>query len=226
MTEREYHEISKKIQKELDSIKKYYYEKSDNAEMFEHAKRIYGITSIYNHLIEHGIYYHYPAFPKSNLLSTFYDYLDKGGYDISENQIHDMLTAYQEENMDKYLIKGKLYTPILFGEEEDAWGDVEEDDRCGDCGCAVGQQHFENCDIERCSACGLQFISCDCGIKYVVSKEARKNLDKLIKQQEQDNIEFERECEEAIRKYEDKVEQMEKEKENKKQKRKKSEAEM
>ena len=106
------------------------------------------------------------------------------------------------------------------------WGDVEEDDRCGDCGCAVGQQHFENCDIERCPACGLQFISCDCGIKYVVSKEARKNLDKLIKQQEQDNIEFERECEEAIRKYEDKVEQMEKEKENKKQKRKKSEAEM
>ena len=103
MTEREYQEISKKIQKELDSIKKYYYEKSDNAEMFEHAKRIYGITSIYNHLIEHGIYYHYPAFPKSNLLSTFYDYLDKGGYDISENQIHDMLTAYQEENMDKVI---------------------------------------------------------------------------------------------------------------------------
>ena len=41
MTEREYHEISKKIQKEFDSIKKYYYEKSDNAEMFEHAKIIY-----------------------------------------------------------------------------------------------------------------------------------------------------------------------------------------
>ncbi|MBR4003074.1 MAG: hypothetical protein IKI95_03275 [Clostridia bacterium] len=225
MTHKEYYEILKKLDKELSAIKKYYYEKSDNAEMFEEAKRIYGITSIFNHFAENGTYYHYPAMPKKNILETLYDYLDKGGYDITEDKIHDMITDYQEENMDKYLIKGKLYTPILYGEEEDCWGDVEEDDKCGDCGCAVGQQHFENCDIERCPACGLQFISCDCGVKYIISKEDRKNLPFYIKQQEIDNIAEEKAIKEALLAYE-KNQMLEKEKQEKKQKKKKSEAEM
>ena len=89
----------------------------------------------------------------------------------------------------KYLIKGKLYDPILFGDEDDDWVGDEENPTCGDCGVHVGEKHLDMCDIERCPACGMQFISCDCGIKYELQEKDMKDLDVYIKKQEKYNKE-------------------------------------
>ena len=47
-------------------------------------------------------------------------------------------------------------------------------ERCGDCGCKVGQFHHPGCDVERCPKCHGQCISCDC--PKATEKEPRNKL--------------------------------------------------
>jgi len=90
--------------------------------------------------------------------------------------------------MGKLLILGKLYDPIKIGDPGD-WYENEPDCTCGDCGRHYGEQHSENCDIERCPCCGGQLLSCDCHPIYDVKDKLSKTaLDVLSKKQLQENL--------------------------------------
>ena len=64
-------------------------------------------------------------------------------------------------------IDGKVYQRIKVGAYNDLEPDMDEEERCHDCGAKTGFYHHWNCDAERCPVCGNQLISCDCEDVYV-----------------------------------------------------------
>ena len=70
--------------------------------------------------------------------------------------------------MDKdYKIDGKLMQAVRHvARDYTKYGiEIEEEDfRCHDCGCKIGEFHHTGCDMEQCPKCGGQFIFCDCDI--------------------------------------------------------------
>lgn len=65
-------------------------------------------------------------------------------------------------SVSKIHIGGKIYSRIKCGADGDFTPDMNEDDRCHDCGAKKGGYHHWDCDAERCPACGGQLITCDC----------------------------------------------------------------
>ena len=80
----------------------------------------------------------------------------------------DMLTA-DGCSIPKIHIGGKVYDRIKCGEDGDFFPDMEDGQRCGDCGAKKGFIHHWGCDTERCPACGGQLISCDCEDVFIQS---------------------------------------------------------
>ena len=62
-------------------------------------------------------------------------------------------------------INGKVYERIPY------YGDFgEEDERCPDCNCKVGEYHHWGCDNEKCPVCHGQMLGCDCNDVYVIPR--------------------------------------------------------
>lgn len=60
------------------------------------------------------------------------------------------------------ILGGKTYERIIAGDQRDFDPNMEDGELCFDCDVGKGQYHHYGCDTERCPACGMQLISCDC----------------------------------------------------------------
>jgi site-specific DNA recombinase len=50
---------------------------------------------------------------------------------------------------------GDRLPPVAYGSEKDDWG-AARGESCRDCGVRPGGFHHQDCDVERCPACGAQ----------------------------------------------------------------------
>lgn len=76
------------------------------------------------------------------------------------------INKYNDTCIDK---NGKIYKRISYG-SENFYNSDEWQEYCPDCTAAIGEFHYEECDIEVCPKCGGQSLSCNCELEIVVTK--------------------------------------------------------
>ena len=70
----------------------------------------------------------------------------------------------QAQKQHSYIISGKKYSRIPYGDEDDDW---EADTfPCHECRVLKGQFHVVSCDVEQCPLCRGQALSCDCKFEF------------------------------------------------------------
>lgn len=76
----------------------------------------------------------------------------------------------KEEDIIRYLRKGKIYRPIKVGD----YGDLFHGKNavCIDCGAHYGEEHKSGCDYEICPRCGHYIMNCKCGPIYEIDDGA------------------------------------------------------
>ena len=199
MTEEQFTNFQEKLEKELEEIKKHYLSKSSE-ELYDNCKNMYLTKYMYDYLVEETEHLHKFVFPKENILQTYVDYFNEHYDYVNDDNMYLCIEDYANEHKLQYLIKGQLYDPIPFGNEDDDWVGDGDNPTCGDCGCEIGELHLPCCDIERCPCCHGQMLSCDCGTKVEITDENIGHLGHLIEQQKIDNAELEKELQQIYKK--------------------------
>jgi hypothetical protein len=64
--------------------------------------------------------------------------------------------------------------------------DMERRKHCPDCGAKIGKQHHEGCDVDRCSECEGQRLSCGCDSEAGIWKGIM--MEEYIKFAEENNL--------------------------------------
>jgi len=84
-----------------------------------------------------------------------YFYIDEGIKPFFELDLDEMLLLkrYIDLGLEKKLIGMK--------ERIDA-GPQRMEEKCGDCGAHIGEEHWISCDLESCTVCGGQRLGCTC----------------------------------------------------------------
>ena len=82
----------------------------------------------------------------------------------------------------EFLIGGKAYLRVKYGEEATDWGASTQ--KCSSCGVAAGECHHAGCFVERCPMCRGQAVSCQCAyqesfLRHPMST-VRRNFYKLF----------------------------------------------
>lgn len=81
---------------------------------------------------------------------------------LKEIALNKYQGTFQDEN-------GTMYKRIPYGNEV-FYNPDECHEYCPDCAAAVGEFHYDRCDIEICPKCGRQYLSCNCELRMVVDK--------------------------------------------------------